>query len=70
MVDDERLDLFLIAADTPGGVIERYTWLTGRPPPVPRWSLGAWLSRAYYKTPRVRGDRVAEVRERWAAHAT
>ena len=39
-VEDERLDLFLIAAADPAGVIERFTWLTGRPAPVPRWSLG------------------------------
>jgi alpha-D-xyloside xylohydrolase len=48
-VEDERLDLFLIAAADPAGVIERFTWLTGRPAPVPRWSLGAWLSKAYYR---------------------
>ncbi|HEX6011276.1 MAG TPA: TIM-barrel domain-containing protein [Geminicoccaceae bacterium] len=48
-VEDERLDLFLIAADDPAGVIERFTWLTGRPVRVPRWSLGAWLSKAYYR---------------------
>lgn len=48
-VEDEALDLFLIAASGPAEVIERYTWLTGRPAPVPRWSLGAWLSKAYYQ---------------------
>ncbi len=48
LVEDEALDLFLIAADGPAGVLERYTWLTGRPGRVPRWSLGAWLSKAYY----------------------
>lgn len=48
-IEDERLDLFLIAAATPAEILERYTWLTGRPARVPRWSLGAWLSKAYYK---------------------
>ena len=48
-VEDEALDLFLIAAADPAGVLERYTWLTGRPARVPRWSLGAWLSKAYYR---------------------
>ena len=33
----------------PRGVLERYTWLTGRPARVPRWSLGAWLSKAYHR---------------------
>ena len=47
--EGEALDLFLIVADTPADLLERYTWLTGRPPDVPRWSLGPWLSRAYYR---------------------
>ncbi|MEO8487077.1 MAG: alpha-xylosidase, partial [Betaproteobacteria bacterium] len=51
VVDDEALDLFLFAASTPAGIIDQYTQLTGRPPGVPRWSLGLWVSRAYYKTP-------------------
>ena len=51
VVDDEALDLFLFAADTPAGILDAYTQLTGRAPGVPRWSLGLWVSRAYYKTP-------------------
>jgi alpha-D-xyloside xylohydrolase len=48
-VEDEALDLFLIAGDDPAALLERYTWLTGRPPAPPRWSLGAWFSKAYYR---------------------
>ncbi len=51
VVDDEALDLFLFAAETPAGILDAYTLLTGRAPAVPRWSLGLWVSRAYYKTP-------------------
>ena len=51
VVDDEALDLFLFAGDTPADIIDAYTTLTGRAPAVPRWSLGLWVSRAYYKTP-------------------
>ncbi len=51
VVDDEALDLFVFAAATPAGVLDAYTALTGRAPAVPRWSLGLWVSRAYYKTP-------------------
>jgi alpha-D-xyloside xylohydrolase len=51
VVDDEALDLFVFAADTPAGIIDAYVNLTGRAPAVPRWSLGLWVSRAYYKTP-------------------
>ena len=49
LVEDEALDLFLIAAPDPVATLERYTWLTGRPAAVPPWSLGAWLSKAYYR---------------------
>jgi alpha-D-xyloside xylohydrolase len=50
VVDDEALDLFLIAGRDPAQVLERYTTLTGRAPDVPLWSLGLWISRAYYRT--------------------
>ena len=48
-VEGEALDLFLLVADTPADLLERYTWLTGRPPGVPRWSLSPWISKAYYR---------------------
>jgi alpha-D-xyloside xylohydrolase len=41
----------LFAADAPAGILDLYTQLTGRPATVPLWSLGLWVSRAYYKTP-------------------
>jgi len=50
LVEDEILDLFLIAGDTPKDIIHRYTDITGRTKNVPLWSLGNWISRAYYKT--------------------
>ncbi|HZI82696.1 MAG TPA: TIM-barrel domain-containing protein [Casimicrobiaceae bacterium] len=59
VVDDEALDLFLIAGRDPAQIIERYTMLTGRAPDVPMWSLGLWVSRAYYRTP----DEAAAVAE-------
>ena len=64
LVEDEALDLFLFAADTPAGIIDRYTKLTGRAPSVPRWSLGLWVSRAYYKTPEEAAEVAARLRER------
>jgi alpha-D-xyloside xylohydrolase len=45
VVDDEALDLVLIAGRDPAQVIERYAALTGRAPEVPRWSLGVWIAR-------------------------
>ena len=50
-LEDEALDIFVFAADTPAGILDFYTQLTGRPATVPLWSLGLWVSRAYYKTP-------------------
>jgi alpha-D-xyloside xylohydrolase len=47
--EEPQLDVFLIAADTPTQVIAAYQRLTGKPENVPLWSLGAWISRAYYK---------------------
>ena len=47
--NEPQLDLFLFAADTPTEVIAGYHLVTGRPENVPLWSLGAWVSRAYYK---------------------
>jgi alpha-D-xyloside xylohydrolase len=64
LVEDEALDLFLFAADTPAEIIDRYTRLTGRAPRVPRWSLGLWVSRAYYKTPEEAAEIAARLRER------
>jgi alpha-D-xyloside xylohydrolase len=50
VVEDEALDLFLFAADSPAQMLERYTALTGRAPDVPLWGLGLWVSKAYYRT--------------------
>ncbi|TAG46894.1 MAG: alpha-xylosidase [Betaproteobacteria bacterium] len=49
VTDEPQLDVFFIAADTPTQLIAAYHRLTGKPENVPLWSLGAWISRAYYK---------------------
>ncbi|HTI45055.1 MAG TPA: TIM-barrel domain-containing protein [Casimicrobiaceae bacterium] len=64
LVEDEALDMFLMAADTPASILDLYTQLTGRAPEVPRWSLGLWVSRAYYKTPEEAIDVAIKLRER------
>ena len=63
-VDDEALDLFLFAADTPAVILDLYTQLTGRPASVPLWSLGLWVSRSYYQTP----EEAAAVAAKLRAH--
>lgn len=49
-VHEPNLDLFLIVADTPAEMLEKFTALTGRTSVPPAWSFGVWMSRAYYKT--------------------
>ena len=56
-LDDPNLDLFLLFADSPEEMLFKYTALTGRTALPPRWSYGAWFSRAYYNT----ADEIMEV---------
>jgi len=64
LVEDEALDLFFFTGESPAAIVDLYTQLTGRAPEVPRWSLGLWVSRAYYKTPDEAVDVAARLRER------
>ena len=64
VVEDEALDLFVIAADTPAAIIAKFHELTGKPVDVPAWSLGVWLSRAYYRTPDEALEAAREIRRR------
>ncbi len=50
VVDEPSLDLILFAAASPSDVLQQFATLTGFAPKVPYWSLGLWVSRAYYKT--------------------
>ncbi|WP_061963080.1 alpha-xylosidase [Demequina aurantiaca] len=43
----EALEYFIIDGPTPRDVIDRYTKLTGRPPMLPAWSYGLWLSTSF-----------------------
>ncbi|MDR7521302.1 MAG: glycoside hydrolase family 31 protein [Armatimonadota bacterium] len=49
-VADPVLDVFLVTGASPAEILERYTHLVGRPPLLPRWSYGVWMSRCYYRT--------------------
>lgn len=62
-VEDGALDLFFFTGD-PATILASYSALTGRPALPPLWSLGMWLSRAYYKTPQEAIDTAAELRRR------
>jgi alpha-D-xyloside xylohydrolase len=43
----EALEYLVFDGPTPRDVIDRYTKLTGRPPVVPAWSYGLWLSTSF-----------------------
>ena len=46
-VAGSRLRYHVIAGPTPKDVLRRYTGLTGRPPLLPAWSYGLWLSTSF-----------------------
>lgn len=46
-VEGEALEYFVFAGPDPKDVLARYTALTGRPPAVPAWSYGLWLSTSF-----------------------
>jgi alpha-D-xyloside xylohydrolase len=46
-VPGERADYYLIAGDSPRGVLRNYTQLAGRPALPPAWSFGLWLSTSF-----------------------
>ena len=49
-LEDAVLDLWFFGGDTPQDILTQYTALTGRAKQPPVWSLGAILSKAYYRT--------------------
>ncbi len=62
--EDDPLDVFFTVAAEPAGVLQRHAALTGHPAPVPRWGLGLWMSRAYYRTPEECAEVAADIRRR------
>ena len=45
--EGETLVYDIIYGETPKGVLDLYTALTGRPPVLPAWSFGLWLSTSF-----------------------
>lgn len=46
-VPGEHLEYFVILGPSPKQILDRYTALTGRPPRVPAWSYGLWLTTSF-----------------------
>jgi alpha-D-xyloside xylohydrolase len=49
-VPGHEMDYLIIGGDSPKEVLTRYTALTGRPPMIPKWSLGLWLTTSFTTT--------------------
>lgn len=49
LVEDDCLDIFILAAPSAAAMLDCYTSLTGKAPIPPDWSLGVILSKAYYQ---------------------
>ncbi|MFO1149245.1 MAG: alpha-xylosidase [Alsobacter sp.] len=64
VVEEDRLDLFVLAGEGGAGLLRAYTALTGRAPAPPPWSLGTILSKAYYRTADEILEAAREVRRR------
>lgn len=48
-VESDLLDYYFFSG-TPKEILEVYTSLTGKPPALPRWSFGTWMSRVSYRS--------------------
>ncbi len=46
-VPGESMEYMVIGGDDYKGILTRYTGLTGRPPMVPSWTFGLWLSTSF-----------------------
>jgi alpha-D-xyloside xylohydrolase len=46
-VPGNELDYYFIYGPTPKETLLKYTELTGRPPIIPKWSLGLWLTTSF-----------------------
>jgi alpha-D-xyloside xylohydrolase len=46
----DKLDYWIVAADTPKEIIRRYTDVTGKAPMMPEYGLGFWQCKLRYRT--------------------
>ena len=62
-VDDEGLDLYLVAGPDPATRLTAYTALTGRPDVPPPWAFGYWMGRCRYHSAEQMLEVAATMRE-------
>jgi alpha-D-xyloside xylohydrolase len=46
----QQLDYYVVYGETPTGILERYSEVTGRTPPLPDWASGFWQCKLRYET--------------------
>lgn len=46
----KKIDYWVCAADTPAGIVEKYTEVTGRPTELPESLMGLWQCKLRYRT--------------------
>jgi len=46
----KQIDYIIMADDTPAGILERYTRITGRAEELPEWAAGFWQCKLRYET--------------------
>ena len=46
-VPGKELDYYMIYGPDPKDILSRYTDIAGRPPIIPKWSLGLWLTTSF-----------------------
>ena len=68
VADTGDLDLWMMAGPDPRAVVRRFTWLTGRPAMMPRWSLGYSGSTMTYTDAPDAATQMAGFLEKCAEH--
>ena len=68
VADDGDVDLWMIAGPDPAAVTRRFTWLTGKPALMPRWSLGYSGSTMTYTDAPDAAAQMAQFLDKCAEH--
>ncbi len=61
--DGGELSYYVLAGENAATQLERYTWLTGRPPMPPKWALGFLQSKYGYRSEQAARETVNQLRE-------
>lgn len=62
-LEDNLMDIFLIAGPSLKDILYRYSTITGFAPKLPRWSYGLWMSRNSYENSEIVMDIARKLRD-------